>query len=102
MSVADFDSEDFEFGMSLSYGDEYDDFGGEDDFDDDFDYEDDEALDDFDDDADFYDEDNVDDYDEPFDDTEPEDGYNFRTRDAEELIDEDDLLFDEDDGDLDD
>ncbi|MCQ2574114.1 MAG: hypothetical protein MJ182_09480 [Treponema sp.] len=92
---ADFASETFEFEMSMSYDDEYDnfDYGDEED---DFDYEDDDTLDDFDDDSDFYDDDSddyqeeeVDDYDEPYDDVEPESGYSFRTHDAEELYDED-------------
>ena len=89
---------DFELDMSLSYGDEYDDF--DDAFeDDDFDYEDDDTLDEYDDEADMYDDDMLtedsDDFDEPYDDYEPEDGYVHRTSDGEELIDEDDLAFDD-------
>lgn len=93
----------FDFEMSMTCGDGFGD-GFDDDFDDDFDYEDDETLDEFDDDSDLYDDDyqdeEVDDYDEPYDDVEPESGYSFRTHDAEELIDEDDAIFEEDDGEL--
>ncbi len=98
----------FEFEMSMSYDDEYDDGFGSDFEDDDFDYEDDEALDEFDDDSDLYgdydEEDSegldeeIDDSYEPFDDVEPESGYSFRTHAAEELYDEDDAIFEEDDG----
>jgi len=98
---AEFSPESFEFEMSMSYDDE---FTGFDDYDDDdFDYDEDETLDDFDEDSDFYDEEEyseeeVDDSYEPFDDVEPESGYSFKTHAAEELIDEDDALFEEDDG----
>ena len=94
-----FSSESFEFEMSMSYDDEFDDFG--DGFEDDFDYEDDDTLDEYDEDSDWnddYQEEEVDDYDEPYDDVEPESGYSFRTHAAEELIDEDDMIFEEDDG----
>ena len=75
------DSEIDEFEMNLSYDDEFDDFGDDEDFDDDdFEEEDDEVIDEFDDDADLY-----------YDDVEAEDGYDLSHDEGEELIDEDDL-----------
>ena len=89
------DSEINEFEMNLSYDDEFDDFGDDEDFDDDdFEEEDDEVIDEFDDDADLYYDDvfkEDDDYDEPYDDVEAEDGYDLSHDEGEELIDEDDL-----------
>lgn len=99
-------TESFELCSSFLSDDEFDDYGtssfGSFDDEDDFDYEDDETLDSFDDDSDLYNDDyqeeEIDDYDEPYDDVEAESGYSFRTHAAEELIDEDDAIFEEDDG----
>ena len=75
--------------LSIYMDDDFDDFNEE--FDDDFDDDEDDVLDDFDNDDELYYDDvfKEEDIDEPYDDVEPEDGYNLRHRND----DEDDISF---------
>ena len=76
--------------LSIYMDDDFDDF--DEDFDDDFDDDEDEVLDEFDSDDELYYDDvfkEEEDIDEPYDDVEPEDGYNLRHRND----DEDDISF---------
>ena len=76
--------------LSIYMDDDFDDF--DEDFDDDFDDDEDEVLDEFDSDEELYYDDvfkEEEDIDEPYDDVEPEDGYNLRHRND----DEDDISF---------
>ena len=84
-----------ELEVSFIQDDDFDDYGSS--FDDDFEeYEDDEVLDEFDEDVSLYDSSfQDDDYDEPYDDHEAEDGYVQFHSDGEELMDEDDIGFDD-------
>ena len=76
--------------LSIYMDDDFDDF--DEDFDDDFDDDEDDVLDDFDSEDELYYDDvfkEEEDIDEPYDDVEPEDGYNLRHRND----DEDDISF---------